>query len=141
MSHASIQQAGIDPRTAPYAALVLRVGLGVVFIAHALLKWLVLTLPGTAAFFANHGFPGWSAYVVFVMELVGGLLLVAGVQVRWVAAALVPVALGAMSVSWPNGWYFAAPHGGWEYTAFLTVALIAQALLGSGAWSARQDRG
>ena len=48
----------IDTRTAPYAALVLRVSLGVMFIAHALLKILVFTLPGTAQFFDSVGFPG-----------------------------------------------------------------------------------
>ena len=50
----------IDTRTAPYAALTLRVALGVMFIAHALLKLLVFTLPGTVGFFqslglTNHG--------------------------------------------------------------------------------------
>ena len=50
----------IDVRTAPYAAFVLRLALGIVFVAHALLKLLVFTLPGTGAFFAAHGFPGWT---------------------------------------------------------------------------------
>ena len=47
-----------------YAALILRIGLGAMFIAHGLLKVMVFTLPGTAAFFAQVGFPGWLAYVV-----------------------------------------------------------------------------
>src|SRR5262249_27934722 len=95
--------APVNSRTAPYAALVLRLALGVVFVAHALLKLLVFTLPGTAAFFSAHGFPGWSAYPVFVMELVGGTLLIFGLYTRWVALALVPVLLGALTVHWPNG--------------------------------------
>lgn len=61
----------IDNRTAPYAALVLRIALGMVFIAHSLLKLIVFTLPGTAEFFAAHGFPGWTAYPVFAAELAG----------------------------------------------------------------------
>jgi steroid delta-isomerase-like uncharacterized protein len=121
-----------DPITAPYAALLLRLTLGVVFIAHALLKVFVLTLPGTAAFFVEHGFPGWTAYAVFLAELLGGIALVAGLYTRVVAIALVPVLLGAFTVHWPNGWYFGAPHGGWEYIAVLLAALLVQAGLGDG---------
>jgi len=128
-SHAS---AGIDTRTAPYAALLLRVTLGVVFIAHALLKLLVLTLPGTAAFFADHGFPGWTAYLVFGAELAGGIALTLGIAPRVIALALVPVLLGAFTVHWPNGWYFASPNGGWEYIAVLVFSLLAQFGLGDG---------
>lgn len=127
--------ASIDVRTAPYAAFVLRLALGSVFIAHALAKLLVFTLSGTAAFFAAHGFPGWTAYLVFGAELLGGIALVAGVQSRRVALALVPVMLGALTVHWPNGWSFTAPEGGWEYVAFLVAALLVQAALGDGAWA------
>ncbi|MPZ20746.1 MAG: DoxX family membrane protein [Luteitalea sp.] len=126
---------GIDHRTAPYAALVLRVALGTVSVAHALLKLFVFTLPGTAAFFAQHGFPGWTAYPVFAIELVGGLLLIAGLYTRAVAVALVPVLAGAFLVHWPNGWAFTAPNGGWEYVAFLIASLVTQALLGDGAFA------
>ncbi|SRR5688500_7113643 len=127
--------ASIDVRTAPYAAFVLRLALGIVFVAHALLKLLVFTLPGTAAFFVAHGFPGWTAYPVFAAELLGGVALVAGVQSRRVALALLPVMLGALTVHWPNGWSFTAPEGGWEYVAFLIAALLVQAALGDGAWA------
>ena len=51
----------IDTRTAPYAALLLRIALGVMFLAHGLTKLLVFTLPGTAQFFAKIGFAGWLA--------------------------------------------------------------------------------
>jgi putative oxidoreductase len=121
----------------PYGALVLRVALGTVMIAHSLLKLLVFTLPGTSAFFAAHGFPGWSAYIVFPMELLGGLMLLLGIAVRPVAAALIPVMLGALLVHLPNGWAFTAPHGGWEYVAFIIAALAAQCLLGAGAFAVR----
>jgi len=122
----------IDTRTAPYAALLLRVSLGVMFIAHALLKILVFTLPGTAQFFDSVGFPGWAAYPVTAAELIGGVLLIAGVYARWVALALVPVLLGAAAVHWGNGWLFTAPNGGWEYPVFLAAAALVQALLGDG---------
>lgn len=125
----------IDSRTAPYAAFVLRVALGVMFIAHALLKYYVFTLPGTAQFFASIGLPGALAYLTFFAELVGGALILLGVGTRWVAAALVPVLLGATWAHAGNGWLFTAKGGGWEYPAFLTVAAAAQALLGDGAFA------
>jgi putative oxidoreductase len=137
-------QVSIDSTTAPYAALLLRLTLGVVFLAHALVKALVFTLPGTAAFFVEHGFPGWTAYPVFVAELVGGLALVTGVYTRLVALGLVPVLLGAFTVHWSNGWYFGSPNGGWEYVAVLLAALLVQAGLGDGRFSfsavAKRDR-
>lgn len=125
----------IDSRTAPYAALVLRVALGVMFIAHGLLKVLVFTLPGTVGFFQSLGLPGFLAYLTTFAEILGGVALIAGFQVRWVAAALIPVLLGATWVHSGNGWLFTAPKGGWEYPAFLTVAALVQALLGAGAYA------
>src|SRR4051812_8351512 len=127
-------------RDAPLArcgALALRLALGLVFLAHALSKPLVFTLPGTAAFFESQGFPGWSAYPVFALELLGGSLLLLGAGSRWAALALIPVTAGALLVHLPNGWLFASPGGGWEFPAFLAAALAAQALLGDGALALR----
>jgi putative oxidoreductase len=126
----------IDVRTAPYAALVLRVALGVMFIAHALLKVYVFTVPGTVKFFESIGLPGPLAYVTISAELIGGTLILAGAWSRWVAAALVPLLIGATWAHAGNGWLFTAPNGGWEYPAFLTVAALAQALLGDGRFAA-----
>jgi putative oxidoreductase len=130
----------VDPHLAPYGVTALRVALGGVMLAHGLAKLLVFTLPGAAAFFAAHGFPGWTAYPVTLLEIVGGALLVVGVYARLIAAALIPVMLGALLVHLPNGWMFSAPGGGWEYVAFLVVALTAQALLGDGAFALRRTR-
>ena len=125
----------IDFRTAPYAAFVLRVSLGVMFIAHALLKYYVFTLPGTAKFFESLGLPGPLAYLTFFAELVGGALILAGVYSRWVAAALIPILIGATWAHAGNGWVFTAANGGWEYPAFLTIAAAVQALLGDGKYA------
>ena len=122
----------VDPRTAPYAALLLRVALGAMFIAHALLKYYVFTLPGTAQFFQSIGLPGALAYATFWAELAGGALILAGVYSRWVAVALIPVLIGATWAHAGNGWLFTAANGGWEYPAFLAVAAAALALLGDG---------
>jgi putative oxidoreductase len=125
----------IDSRTAPYAALVLRVALGIMFIAHALLKYLVFTLPGTAQFFESIGLPGPLGYAVFFAELIGGVLILAGAWSRWVSAALIPVLLGAAWAHAGNGWLFSAPNGGWEYPLFLAAAAAVLALLGDGRYA------
>ena len=126
----------IDHRTAPYAALVLRVSLGVMYIAHSLvLKHFMYTLPGTAQFFASIGLPAALAYLTFWAELVGGVALVAGIGTRIVALGLIPILLGATWVHAGNGWVFSAPGGGWEYPLYLIVLSAAQFLLGDGAYA------
>ena len=131
----------IDSKTAPYGALLLRLGLGVMFIAHSLyLKFFVFTLAGTAGFFESLGLPGFVAYLVFAAEGIGGILLILGVQARWVALALVPVLLGATWVHSGNGWLFSAEGGGWEYPLFLALAAVVQALLGDGAHALKASR-
>jgi putative oxidoreductase len=125
----------IDSRTAPYAALTLRFALGIMFLAHGLLKVFVFTLPGTAKFFASVGFPGFLAYVVTPFEVIAGVLLILGVRTRLVSLASVPLLLGAASVHFGNGWLFSAANGGWEYPVFLVVLAIVQALLGDGVYA------
>lgn len=44
-------------------------------------------------------------------EVGGGLLLIFGVQVRWVALLQLPVILGAWVVHAGNGWLFSSPNG------------------------------
>lgn len=123
-----------NTRNIDAAALVLRLSLGFMFVAHGLLKVLVFTLPGTAQFFDAVGLPGWGAYPVTVLEIAGGVLLVLGIGVRWVSLAVIPVLLGALYVHAGNGWLFTNENGGWEYPAFLAGAAIAQAFLGAGAY-------
>jgi putative oxidoreductase len=127
---------------APFAALLLRVSLGVMFIAHSLwLKLFVFTLPGTAQFFGSIGLPPTLAYVVFALEAIGGVALVLGIATRAVALALIPVLLGATWAHAGNGWLFTNANGGWEYPLFLTLATGVQALLGDGAWALRPALG
>jgi putative oxidoreductase len=113
------------------AALVLRVSLGVMFVAHALLKYLVFTPAGTVKFFQTIGLPGPLAYATIAAELVGGVLLILGVYTRAVSFALVPVLIGATWAHSGNGWLFTSPNGGWEYPAFLTLMAVAAGLIGS----------
>jgi len=127
----------IDHRLAPYGALALRVALGVMFIAHAWLKFAIFTMPGFEGFLAQVGLPTILAWPIVLAELFGGIALILGVYARAVAVLLLPVLLGALSVHAGNGWVFNAPNGGWEYPAFLAAASIVQALVGDGALAIR----
>lgn len=131
----------IDSRTAPYAALALRVTLGALFLAHAGLKLLVFTPAGTAKFFGSLGFPPELAYLVMTVEVLSGIALILGVWTRYAALAGVPVLLGAIfTVHGAAGFFFTNPKGGWEFPAFWAIALVAQALLGDGAFALRPSR-
>ena len=137
-----------DTRTAPYAALLLRLTLGVLFLAHWSLKMFVFTPAGTAKFFGSLGLPEPLAYLVLVVEVVVGVGLILGIGTRFVALAGVPILIGAIVTDhWANGFFFNAPKGGWEFPAFWAIALITQSLLGDGAfaigmgWLRRQTAG
>lgn len=127
----------IDNRTAPYAALLLRLSLGIMFVAHAALKIFVFTPAGTVAFFGKLGLPAELAYLTMAGELLGGLALILGVWTRVVSVLLIPFLVGAIVTVHNGAWLFSAPGGGWEFPAFWIAALAVQALLGDGAYALR----
>lgn len=131
----------IDRLNPQLAALILRLSLGLVLLAHSLyLKMVVFTLPGTADFFNSVGLPGLLAYGVFLIEVIAGIGLIAGWHSRFWALAVIPVFLGATWVHLGNGWLFTNAGGGWEYPLFLSAMAAVQLCLGDGqyALSARQ---
>jgi len=117
-----------------HTTALLRVSLGVMALAHGLMKVFVFTLPGTVAYFESLGLPSFIAYLTIAAEVGGGIALLLGVYTRWVSLALVPVLLGAAWAHLGNGWVFSNPGGGWEFPAFWAIALLVQAGLGSGSW-------
>jgi uncharacterized membrane protein YphA (DoxX/SURF4 family) len=129
----------IDSRTAPYAALVMRLALGIMFIAHGLTKVFVFTPAGTAAFFQSVGFPGFLAYPIMAFEVIGGLMLVLGIYARWVAAVAVVQLFAAATVHFGNGWSFTNANGGWEYPIYLSATALVLALLGDGAFAVKRS--
>jgi len=124
----------IKTSTAPYAALLLRVSLGLMFLAHVGLKLFVFTVPGFVGYFASLGLPAIAAYAVIALELLGGLALILGVYASVVALPLAVEMLGTIVLAHGhNGWLFTNAGGGWEYPAFWMIALVALYLLGDGA--------
>ena len=129
----------IKQSTAPYAALILRLSLGTMFLAHVGLKIFVFTIPGFVGFFASMGLPAILAYGVIALELVGGVALILGIYASWVAVPLALEMLGIL-VHGANGWLFTNKGGGWEYPAFWAICLAVLYLLGDGALAIRPSR-
>src|SRR6478609_11412174 len=125
----------IDNRLAPYGLFTLRAALGVMFIAHAWLKFGIFTVPGFEGFLTSVGLPAFLAWPIILAEFAGGVAILFGVWSRLVSLALLPVLLGALVIHAPNGWVFNNPNGGWEYPAFLAIAAVAHILAGDGAFA------
>lgn len=122
---------------ADYAAFVLRVASGVLFLAHGWMKVSVFTFAGTVGYFESLGLPGIFAYLTIFAELAGGLALILGVGTRLVSLALIPVLLGATWAHSGNGWVFSGEGGGWEFPLFWAVVQGTVVLLGAGAFALR----
>jgi len=125
----------------PYGALVLRVVLGVVYIAHAYLA-LVVMGPAKAVEFqrAMHiPLPEIGVWYLIVAHGLGGILLILGLLVRWAALANIPIMVGALwFVHLQQGFFILGNKNGYEYVLVLLGATIAQALLGAGAFTLKK---
>jgi len=117
------------------AALVLRVGLGAMYLAHGLTKLLVFTPAGTAGYFESLGFPGIVGYLTIVFEIGGGLFLLLGILTPLIALLAVIQMIVITFIHSPNGFSFGNNGGGWEYPAFMALTALALLLLGGGRFS------
>lgn len=132
----------LDLKTAPQGIALLRITMGILLLMHGpYLKLMVFGIDGTVGFFESIGFPAALAYLTILGETLGGIALLIGFQTRWAALAMVPILLGATYVHLGNGWVFSAQGGGYEYPLFWTIALVAQALLGDGAYAVKPSFG
>ncbi|MEC7189941.1 MAG: DoxX family protein, partial [Pseudomonadota bacterium] len=89
-----------------YGATITRLSLGVILLAHGLLKIFVFTIPGTVGFFESLGLPAMVAYLTILGEIAGGTALIAGIYTRLTALLSVPILLGATWAHAGNGWVF-----------------------------------
>lgn len=118
------------------SALILRISLATVLLAHSLyLKLVVFTLTGTAQFFGSIGLPEILAYIVFFVEVISGVAMLLGFKTRFFSALVIPVLLGATWTHSTNGWLFTNTGGGWEYPLLLTLMTVVQIGLGGGKYA------
>ncbi len=117
--------------------LVLRLALGIMFVAHGLQMAFGLFggsgVKGFSQMLSGLGFAPailW-AYVASYTVLLGGLLVIAGVQTRLAAALLLIFILTAgVSVHLHKGFFLS--NGGFEYTFIIAAICLALILLGPG---------
>jgi putative oxidoreductase len=83
----------IDQRTAPYSALLLRVTLGSLFIAHLYWKFAILDggLNKWWVNFANNAYPSVVPWYCISAEFVGAIMLIPGIYTRWVCLYTLPL--------------------------------------------------
>ncbi|MFC3125366.1 DoxX family protein [Pseudoroseomonas globiformis] len=125
-------------RTAPYAALLLRVSLGILFLAHGLwMKVLTFGLAGTMGYFGSLGYPPVFGAIVALAETAAGVALILGIWTRAVSLLTLPILIGAALQHGGNGWVFSRAGGGWEFPVFWIAAMLVQAGLGAGAHAVR----
>jgi putative oxidoreductase len=119
---------------ASYAATLLRLMLGGVYVMHAYLAIAILGPAGMIDYQFKNGipFPEIGTWYLILAHGLGGIGLVLGLYPRWAAIANLPVMLGALLfVHLKNGfWVF---KSGYEYVLVLLVVTIVTAMLGGGA--------
>ena len=117
-----------------YAALMIRVVLGSLYLCHPLLMWSIFGLEQAFHYVVSVGLPPQTVYAMAAAELVGGVMLLLGLYSRHVAIGLFPIAIGAGAM------HFATDLGaGPTYGAYLVVCLAGQALLASGVFTPQPD--
>jgi putative oxidoreductase len=123
-------------RLAPVAPTLLRVVVGLVFFMHGYQKVFVNGFEATGDGFSAMGIPLPYAMGVFVplLELVGGLMLIAGLLTRVLGVMFAVVSLVAAVTAHGDGGFY-AQDGGWEYLLVLGVASLALVVSGAGAFA------
>ena len=126
---------------ARWGITLLRVAVASVFIVHGLARTILGTVGGFGEYLSGRGLPAGTAlaWLLTVVEIVGGVALAAGLAVRplalWFA---VQIAVGIAMIHAKAGW-FVVGHGrnGAEYSVLIIACLAAVALTDAVAYSVR----
>ena len=126
----------VDSRLAPYAALFLRLSLSFFFFAHIYRKFAVIGFDNWWNGLNKQGYADWVLGYVLVAEFAGAILLLLGTYTRYVSLFTMPVFI-ALVYHWGTRKGFWFGDGGAEFVLAWLMMLVAQALLGDGAYALR----
>ncbi|MBA9026553.1 MULTISPECIES: DoxX family protein [Bacillaceae] len=105
-------------------AVILRIVLGLTFFIHGFVKFQG-GINNTVGFFDSIGIPGFLAYLVAGIELIGGIALILGIGTRIVSVLFAVIMLGAIfTVKFPLGFLGNGQMAGYE----MELALLAMAI-------------
>lgn len=106
---------------------ILRMLMGIIFMAHAIARLADYTIPGFGDFLNSKGFPSgfYLAWAVTLFELVGGFCMFLGYFTRLFCIGEIIILLtGIILVHWKNGWFVVGKTlGGIEYSVVLIIVL------------------
>lgn len=115
--------------------LILRVVLGFIFFIHGLSKFQG-GIANTVGFFESIGIPGFTAYVVAIIELIGGIALILGIGTRINSLLFAVIMLGAIfTVKLPLGFFGNGQMIGYELDLVLLAVSIYFVLARQSKWS------
>ena len=117
------------------ALLIIRIASALAFLYHgSSILFGAFGGPGPQQFAATHNMPVTVGYLVGLAQFAGGVAVLTGVLIRFGAACIAVVMLGAIfTVHSPHG--FDVSNGGMEYALTQLLLAIALILTGPGAYS------
>jgi putative oxidoreductase len=124
-----------SPTQMAAALTLLRLMLGIVYIAHGGQKAFTMGIPAVSGMFGKMGIPAPGVAGAFIpwLEMIGGALLILGLLTRVVAVLLACDMIGAMAfVHLRNGFFLPM---GYEFVLLLCVIDVTLLLTGAGPWS------
>lgn len=114
----------------PLALLMLRAGIGIIFIYHGYPKLFTHTHDIMAAF-QRMGFPSFFVYIAGVVEFFGGIVLILGLFTRIAALLLAgEMAIAVLKVHLPQGAITDVKN--YEFPMIVAVTCFALATIGAG---------
>ena len=119
--------------SAKLSIIVLRISLAIIFLIHSTVR---IATKGSIDDFANNVFskilfvtPKMIVWGITLFEIIGGILLISGVFVRWISAGFIILLLmGIIIIHAQLGWFVGEfGTGGCEYSFILIIAFVAVA--------------
>ncbi|TKD72174.1 DoxX family protein [Pseudalkalibacillus hwajinpoensis] len=126
----------MNQKAVGYGLLIARVVLGIIMLAHGIQKW--MGIEGVVGMFQDMiGLPGFLAYIIAAIELIGGLALIVGLKVRIASILIGIIMIGAIViVKIPMvGFFGNGQMAGWEYDLSLLALAVLLSLSGSDLFS------